>query len=242
MTEADHPPTSPSPTNPPMYSGSASSIAVSRYEQSPLMLKVAGFLFIIIAICSFGAVIYLAVVPSRFIGSILASPEPPRTTGVTWQEVVLSQTTNIVFIIVGIISALFGSRLLQVGSTQQTVPEEDVQLIQQAVVDGKPEPIDQYLRLRSLSGFTGYFTQLGITGLPLTTVFLTLTFATISLSIGQSSEYKELSQQFMDLTKLTLGAFIGSYVQRQVEQRGVLTDEISRTIQKIAGKDKNTLQ
>ena len=56
---------------------------------------------------------------------------------------------------------------------------------------------------------------IGLTGLPLTTVILTLVFAAIAL-LPIDAESKK---SFMDLTKLTLGAFIGSFVQRQVEQR-----------------------
>lgn len=62
---------------------------------------------------------------------------------------------------------------------------------------------------------SGMFTKLGVTGLPLTTVFLTLVFAFISLL----PVAEKVSTSFLDLTKLTLGAFIGSFVQRQVELR-----------------------
>ena len=81
--------------------------------------------------------------------------------------------------------------------------------------EGKTESIDQYVRLCSLSGFTGTFTKLGLTGLPLTTVALTLIFAALALLPTDPESQKS----FFDLTKLTLGAFIGSFVQRQVEQR-----------------------
>ena len=63
--------------------------------------------------------------------------------------------------------------------------------------------IDQYVRLSSLAKFTGTFTQLGLTGLPLATIALTLFFALLSI----------FKPDFLDLTKLTLGAFIGSFVQ-----------------------------
>ena len=81
--------------------------------------------------------------------------------------------------------------------------------------EGKTESIDQYVRLCSLSGFTGTFTKLGLTGLPLTTVALTLIFAALALLPTDPESQKS----FFDLTKLMLGAFIGSFVQRQVEQR-----------------------
>ena len=71
------------------------------------------------------------------------------------------------------------------------------------------EPINQYIRVRSLSGFTGGFTKVGLTGLPLTTVGLTVLFTILALAFY--SEDKIFSSVF-DLAKLTLGAFIGSYI------------------------------
>jgi hypothetical protein len=116
---------------------------------------------------------------------------------------------------VGIVAAMLGKGLLTTVRLAETrsIPSEDLPLVQQAVIDGKSEPIDQYVRLRSLSGMSGTFTKLGISGLPLTTVALTLIFSFISLFPTTNA------QSFMDLAKLTLGAFIGSFVQRQVEQR-----------------------
>jgi hypothetical protein len=86
--------------------------------------------------------------------------------------------------------------------------------VRQAVIEGKPDPIDQYVRLRALSGMSGNFTKLGVTGLPLTTVVLTLIFSVISLLSVNGT-----SAAFLDLAKLTLGAFIGSFVQGRVDQR-----------------------
>lgn len=87
-------------------------------------------------------------------------------------------------------------------------PKEWAMLAPQ-VKDGKEEPITQYIRLRSLAGFTGTFTMLGLTGLPLATIGLTIFFSLLSLK----------GAQFLDLAKLTLGAFIGSFVQKQVGER-----------------------
>jgi hypothetical protein len=101
-------------------------------------------------------------------------------------------------------------------SDTRTIPLEDLPLIEDAVIKGNAEPIDQYLRLRSLTGIAGNFTKLQVTGLPLTTVFLTLVFSAIAL-IPLADE--KLPGQFLDLAKLTLGAFIGSFVQGRVEQR-----------------------
>jgi hypothetical protein len=77
------------------------------------------------------------------------------------------------------------------------------------VKDGKEEPVTQYIRLRSLTGFTGTFTMLGLTGLPLATIGLTIFFSLMYLK----------DPQYLELAKLTLGAFIGSFVQKQVGER-----------------------
>lgn len=98
---------------------------------------------------------------------------------------------------------------------ENPIPPSNYNLLAPLIQEGKSESIDQYVRLSSLSGFTGTFTKLGLTGLPLTTVGLTLIFAALALlPIDPESQ-----KSFFDLTKLTLGAFIGSFVQRQVEQR-----------------------
>ena len=71
------------------------------------------------------------------------------------------------------------------------------------------DAITQYVRLRSLTGFTGVFTKLGLQGLPLATIGLTIFFSLM---------YFE-DKTFIDLAKLTLGAFIGSFVQKSVGER-----------------------
>lgn len=100
-------------------------------------------------------------------------------------------------------------------SPENAIPPNHYNLLAPLIQEGKSDSIDQYVRLSSLSGFTGTFTKLGLTGLPLTTVALTLIFAALALLPVDAESQKS----FFDLTKLTLGAFIGSFVQRQVEQR-----------------------
>jgi hypothetical protein len=116
-------------------------------------------------------------------------------------------------------SAYIGYKLVVASgaSPENPIPAGNYRLLSPLISDGKAESIDQYVRLSSLSGFTGTFTKLGLTGLPLTTVMLTLIFAALSLLPIDADGKKN----FIDLTKLTLGAFIGSFVQRQVEQRRV---------------------
>ena len=98
---------------------------------------------------------------------------------------------------------------------ESPIPPNNYALLAPLIREGKSQSIDQYVRLSSLRGFTGTFTKLGLTGLPLTTVTLTLIFAILALLPLDT----ESQRSFFDLTKLTLGAFIGSFVQRQVEQR-----------------------
>jgi hypothetical protein len=116
-----------------------------------------------------------------------------------------------------IVSGYVGYKLVVASgaSPENPIPPNDYALLAPLIREGKSESIDQYVRLSSLSGFTGTFTKLGLTGLPLTTVALTLIFAMLALLPLDT----ESQRSFFDLTKLTLGAFIGSFVQRQVEQR-----------------------
>jgi hypothetical protein len=113
--------------------------------------------------------------------------------------------------VVALVSTYIGYRMVVAAgaATAVVIPPQDYALLAPLVTDGKSDSIDQYVRLSSLAKFTGTFTQLGLTGLPLATIALTLFFALLSI----------FKPDFLDLTKLTLGAFIGSFVQRQVERR-----------------------
>lgn len=109
------------------------------------------------------------------------------------------------------------------------VPQRDYDLIQSAIQQGNPAPISEYIRLVSLTGGVGIFTKIGLTGLPLVTLALVLLFASGVLIADDS---KETFNAFLDFTKLTLGAFIGSFVQRQVENRSRET-ELQRAVENI---------
>jgi hypothetical protein len=139
----------------------------------------------------------------------------PLATGSSWVNLVSAESATIVLLLVGIVCALLGLRLLTTtqNALARTIPRDDLPMIEEAVKQGKSDAIDQYVRLRSLTGWAGTFTKLGVTGLPLVTVVLTLIFAFIALLQVPTSK------DFLDLAKLTLGAFIGSFVQRNVEWR-----------------------
>jgi hypothetical protein len=68
----------------------------------------------------------------------------------------------------------------------------------------------------TLTGGVGIFQKNDLTGLPLVTLGLVVFFADGVLVTESSSE---TFKAFLDFTKLTLGAFIGSFVQRQVGSR-----------------------
>jgi hypothetical protein len=103
---------------------------------------------------------------------------------------------------------LIGARLLVGASAgpKIVISAEDRQLLEPLIRVGNEKAIDQYIRLSSLAGATGSATKLGLTGLPLATVALTVIFSMLALFRNDLP--------FMDLAKLTLGAFIGSFVQR----------------------------
>jgi hypothetical protein len=119
---------------------------------------------------------------------------------------------HLILFLVTVILGIIGYRITAASGANpvQVIPPQDYELLAPLVAEGKADAIEQYVRLSSLSGFTGTFTQLGLTGLPLATIFLTLLFSGLSLWDADT---------FLDLAKLTLGAFIGSFVQRQVERR-----------------------
>lgn len=98
---------------------------------------------------------------------------------------------------------------------RSTVPEEDLELIGDRIKND--DSIKQYILLRSLVGPSGFFTKIGLTGLPLTTVSLTLIFAFMHVAFEIYGSEARANENFLDLAKLTLGAFIGSYVQKGQE-------------------------
>jgi hypothetical protein len=183
---------------------SASSVGISQFvtTASERFLAASGVCLVMVAVGSFVAVIFREFrlgVPFE----------------VHWIELLAREASTLVLLLVGVVCALLGLRLLTTtqNALARTIPKEDLSMIEDAVINGKADPIDQYVRLRSLAGWAGTFTKLGITGLPLVTVVLTLIFSFIALLPLKQAD------SFLDLAKLTLGAFIGSFVQRNVELR-----------------------
>lgn len=176
----------------------------------------AGRVFIFSSVLSLAAIVLMIIEPlvSPVFGFKPIASEDPKTL----TDLMIRKSDLFLLFIVAAFCAVVGRSLVTYVplSSIRTIPEDDFSLVSDAVREGKPEPIDQYVRLRSLTGFAGSFQKLGITGLPLTTVALTLIFSIISVTFERGAS----EQPFLDLAKLTLGAFIGSFVQRQVERRG----------------------
>lgn len=116
----------------------------------------------------------------------------------------------LLLIVSAIVCTVVGIRLLKAAGavTQQVIPPQDYELLALAIKEGNEKAISEYIRLSSLSGMTGTFTKVGLTGLPLATISLTIILAIIGIS----------NTKFFDLAQLTLGAFIGSYVQKKREE------------------------
>jgi hypothetical protein len=110
----------------------------------------------------------------------------------------------------------FGYMVLRTVSSarRQVIPPQDRQLLTQLIQGDPPTGLDAYVRLSALSGITGFFHKIGVSGLPLATISLTLVFALLAISgLGPAGA-------FADLANLALGAFLGSYVQRQTPGQG----------------------
>ncbi|MCA0400761.1 MAG: hypothetical protein LCH38_08100 [Proteobacteria bacterium] len=132
---------------------------------------------------------------------------------------IIARNFDVVSIFVFAISAAWiGLRLFAKAgqSANYVIRPEDQEFIWPLIAEPKPDAIDQYIRLASLSGMSGTFTKIGFTGLPLATVALTLVF--VGLALFNLSN-KEVATTLFDMSKLTLGAFIGSFVQKQVQGR-----------------------
>lgn len=125
--------------------------------------------------------------------------------------------------------AFFGTRLLSSASNagRQVIPDTNKELIEGMLKERNDEGISGYIRLASLTGVTGTFTKLGITGMPLATISLTVLFVFLALAYPTTVDEKTHTA-LLDLTKLTLGAFIGSFVQRQSADAQKQASDISR--------------
>lgn len=176
---------------------------LSPNERYQRFFAAAGMVFVALAFFCFAAIVVIIIIDA------LRGKIPSSISDVL---------SHLILLATGFLSALIARGLLTAGeaSSYSSFPERDLKLIKSAIKKGEEDPITQYIRVRSLSGFTGGFTKIGLTGLPLVTISVTMIFTLAALIFFKD---EKIFTSLFDLAKLTLGAFIGSYVQRQVEQR-----------------------
>ncbi|WP_145727669.1 hypothetical protein [Nitrospirillum viridazoti] len=156
--------------------------------------------------------IYMSIASFAATGVILIYVKSPATTSA---NILLEYFPPILLSSIGVFSAFVGVSLLHAAGTASItepgliVNKLEWNALSGAIIKGNEEAITQYVRLRSLGGFSGNFTKLGLTGLPLATIGLTLFFSIMFLH----------NAEYLELAKLTLGAFIGSFVQKQVSNQ-----------------------
>jgi hypothetical protein len=163
-----------------------------------------GLIFLVLAALAFCAAIALIVL------QIWCEYTQHHLEQVGVKEMMGDLLPSILAFLIGIIAAFTGYRLLWAAGTarKEVIPQQDYALLKQMLLEGNHDGINEYIKLGSLSGVIGSFTKLGITGLPLATIGLTTFFSVLGLMLPSQGA-------LFDLAKLTLGAFIGSYVQRQ---------------------------
>jgi hypothetical protein len=113
----------------------------------------------------------------------------------------------VILLFAAALASVVGYLLMRAGgaATSEFIPEKDREMVGRILLQAAPkEAMDEYVRLRSLSGISGFFTKMKLSGLPLATITLTLIFTFLAI----------WSEAFFDLAKLTLGVFLGSYVQQ----------------------------
>jgi hypothetical protein len=173
------------------------SVLILRHPKQ--LMGIVGYL--LLAASSFMAVIILT---DRNFRSDRVSSPPVGGSEFIW--FVQNYSDKILALVLIIFFSIVGLQLLgAAGKTApRVIPDEDRDLLEPLVREANKEAINQYVILSSLSGFTGTFQKIGFSGLPLATATLTLLFCGLSFA----------KPEFIEFAKLTLGAFIGSFVQR----------------------------
>jgi hypothetical protein len=179
-----------------------------------------------------GGIIFVGVSAIAFIYAVItiikSSPADRKVAAGAdfWQDLISANFDIVAPVVIAIVAVLFALRLFsRAGSmTSEVIRLSDRDLLTPLIKEANKDAIGEYIRLASLSGFTGTFQYLGFTGLPLATVALTLILLAIALWVDDD----ELKKGVFDMAKLTLGAFLGSFVQRNLET------------EKLAGKGPGT--
>jgi hypothetical protein len=107
--------------------------------------------------------------------------------------------------------SFIGIRLLRAAGavTREVIPDKEYKLLAEAISKGDEKAISQYIRLASLLGMTGTFEKIGLTGLPLATILLTIILAFLGL----------FNPKLLDLAQ--------SYVQKKREESSRLSSRLT---------------
>lgn len=175
-------------------------------ERSVKLLAIGGYLFLMMSFIAFGTLLIVAAYKSDLNTPHLTNKVP------NVYELALQFSSHLFLLAAAILSSTAGYSLLRSAGAafKEIIPEKDADLIYELLRKNKTDALDNYIKLASLSGLVGACTKLGITGLPLATISLTVFFAIL----GLFPDNEAAKSGFFDLSKLTLGAFIGSFVQQ----------------------------
>jgi hypothetical protein len=182
------------------------------------VIAYSGLLFMFVSIVSFAGIVWWL----TRIGASISSEEALVPSQLMAKFTIAYMPTIIMFLS-GIITAIVGSALLNTAGAagRDVISKQDYPLLSGLIRAEKEKGIDLYIRLNGLTGLPGFFTKVGISGLPLATIGLTAFFTLFGLLPNANSK-------LFDLANLTLGAFLGSYVQRQIStSRSVGTEQLS---------------
>jgi hypothetical protein len=156
----------------------------------------AGFCFLATTLVCLGSIIYLLVAPSK-IGDV--------TTG---QKLLAAYMNPLALFAAAIFCVTVGYVLLRNSRiVAGAVPRQDQDFLTNILREHPNDGFEMYIKLRETSGSTAFLNKAHLTGLPMAMIGLTILFALLGL----------LVPALLDLAKLTLGALIGSYAQRRVE-------------------------
>lgn len=167
----------------------------------------------IAAFALFSMCVWVILIPS-----VVKPSESPTPWTALLTQLVSVFAGPLLILVTAMFSAAVGYSLLRKAgtATKEVIPPQDYPLLSQLLLSGNKEALGGYIQLSSLTGFVGFFTKVGLTGLPLATIGLTLIFTFLALCVPKSeaADVVNLKQGLFDLAKLTLGAFIGSYVTK----------------------------
>src|SRR5215213_1835202 len=160
----------------------------------------AGLLFLSIAMILFSIAGFVFYKHAMVSPVIAGQVEQMTTQGARMTALITIYIAPLAILIIGVFCTIVGTHLLKAAGivTRHVIPPQDYELLSRAIGTGNEQAITEYVRLSSLSGLTGTFTKLGLTGLPLATIVLTILLAVLGLFVPK----------FFDLAQLTLGAFI----------------------------------